>query len=723
MTDADLLNLGIDPTDIRRLGPKLDAEDAMQVSPTAVVQFSNRVSPADKIRWRKVTDVKTEIGNLDTLPRHIVPFATFMKDMATKATNGGLTSRDVIKAYTIARSSMNRSAVSTDKVKAAGLVLPKEFSDAKIRPEGAFGYWLLSPIGQQYLNAAEVAVVDAGSIADAVKVMAPFGTQNTLGGDLERAAGGDLHTRLPGMTAAIAKAARGKNAVRDWQDATDNMYGVREAKKGFLGSLLGFGQLPTFDARQINVNVEPSSKEDTLKALSSKKARSVVAKLARRMDALSLAMDPKFSPFYQHLVHHAVWDAVGGTETTHADVIDAMVRASNRAQPVGRAPEDIKPKENQRGQSSDTRDGDGGGRADSAGPAPLPGAPIIKGATGPDPRIVAVAEQYARDNGIDLKRQAEYVQVDPRRALRIANAYEVMRHAPNDPKVKEAYSNLIKQATAQYRALEDAGYKFWFIDPENDPYKSPWDALRELRSTKTMGVFSTADGFGSDESSSGSQSNPMEADTGMRWPYGSPDGETRPVLANDLFRAVHDAFGHGMEGAGFREHGEENAWQAHARLFTGSAVGAITSETRGQNSWLNFKATPLRKMVGDAKAEKLHPDNWQTITTGEHNRTAKVEDTIFADQKTGLMPEWTWTEGRAGDMDVMASNRAAKPELDKDVVALFKALQDSRGLGRIRAQERVDAHPMAETIRQVDDDFMDILERLDDAGLVKINCK
>jgi hypothetical protein len=238
-----------------------------------------------------------------------------------------------------------------------------------------------------------------------------------------------------------------------------------------------------------------------------------------------------------------------------------------------------------------------------------------------------------------------------------------------------------------------------------------------------MGVFSTADGFGSDESSSGSQSNPMEADTGMRWPYGSPDGETRPVLANDLFRAVHDAFGHGMEGAGFREHGEENAWQAHARLFTGSAVGAITSETRGQNSWLNFKATPLRKMVGDAKAEKLHPDNWQTITTGEHNRTAKVEDTIFADQKTGLMPEWTWTEGRAGDMDVMASNRAAKPELDKDVVALFKALQDSRGLGRIRAQERVDAHPMAETIRQVDDDFMDILERLDDAGLVKINCK
>jgi len=305
--------------------------------------------------------------------------------------------------------------------------------------------------------------------------------------------------------------------------------------------------------------------------------------------------------------------------------------------------------------------GDGRGRADSAGPAPLPGVPVIEGATGPDPRIVAVAEQYARENGIDLKRQAEYVRVDPKRAARIAAVYEAMAHAPQDPKVKEAYDNLIRQTTAQYRALEAAGYKFWFIDPKNDPYKSPWDALRDLRSKQSMGVFSTADGFGSEESDSGFEGNLMEAETDMLWPYGSPDGELRPVLANDLFRAVHDAFGHGMEGAGFREQGEENAWQAHARLFTGSAVAAITSETRGQNSWLNYNPELLKDVVGQEKAEQLHPDNWRTITVGEHNRTAIVKDTVFADQKTGLMPKWTWTEGRVGDA-VQASNRAA-PEM------------------------------------------------------------
>jgi len=56
------------------------------------------------------------------------------------------------------------------------------------------------------------------------------------------------------------------------------------------------------------------------------------------------------------------------------------------------------------------------------------------------------------------------------------------------------------------------------------------------------------------------------------------------------------------------------------RLFTASAVPAMTSETRGQNSWVNYG--PF----------------------GEQNR-ADPRNTTYADQKTGLMPEWTWTEG------------------------------------------------------------------------------
>lgn len=262
---------------------------------------------------------------------------------------------------------------------------------------------------------------------------------------------------------------------------------------------------------------------------------------------------------------------------------------------------------------------------------PLPGAPRVEGFTGPDPNLVRVAEGYAKSIGLNLRRQSEYVDVDPDRAARIAAAYDAMPHAPQDPKVKEAYQNLIRQTLAQYSALANDGYRFWFTDlsrADNEEYlSSPWNAMRDIRANKRMGVFPTLEGFGSGATELNVEDNPMLEDTGLRWPVGSPDSEQKaPVLANDLFRAVHDAFGHGLEGSGFRARGEENAWQAHVRLFNGSAVGAITSETRGQNSWLNYGP------YGDA------------------NRSAKVEDTVFADQKTGLMPSWTWEEGRAGDM-------------------------------------------------------------------------
>ena len=275
-----------------------------------------------------------------------------------------------------------------------------------------------------------------------------------------------------------------------------------------------------------------------------------------------------------------------------------------------------------RGQGSDT-----GGRTRSGSLSALEGAPTVRGVSGPDPRLVAVAEQYAADNGIDLKRQAEFVQVDAEFATRVADAYAEMEHNPQDPVVKEAYDNLIQQTTAQYQALVDAGYQFYFIDlntQEGQDYAaSPWNAMFDARDNQIMGVFSTAEGFGTSEDFS-ADANPLLADTGIEWPLG-PNGEMRPVYANDLFRAVHDAFGHGLEFTGFRANGEENAWQAHKRLFTGSAVAAITTETRGQNSWLNYGPN------------------------GEANRTASVDDTVFADQKTGLLPEFTWTENVSPD--------------------------------------------------------------------------
>lgn len=280
--------------------------------------------------------------------------------------------------------------------------------------------------------------------------------------------------------------------------------------------------------------------------------------------------------------------------------------------------------------------GDGGGRYSSGGLAPLEGAPNVRGATGPDVGIVSVAESFAEKSGIPFRRQARYAEVDEALARRIAQAYEDMPHAPQDPAVRAAYENLSRQTRAQYDALVDAGYRFDFFDAATDPYKgNPSDAMRDLRANKRMSVYGTYDGYGTaGVTGADIANNPMLADTGVRWT--DQNGVERPVLVNDLFRAVHDAFGHGLEGAGFRARGEENAWQAHMRLYTGDARAAATNETRGQNSWVNYG--PL----------------------GDANRTASLEDTKFARQKTGLMPEWTWTENLVEDALPVERSSAAK---------------------------------------------------------------
>ena len=281
------------------------------------------------------------------------------------------------------------------------------------------------------------------------------------------------------------------------------------------------------------------------------------------------------------------------------------------------------PNDSQGIQSQSTRDGRR--RQEGGSLAPLEGAPIIQGATGPDPSLVAAAERYAAQKGITFIRQGEYVKISPEFSTRIASAYSDMQNAPNDPVVKEAYQNLIRQTIDQYMALVDAGYTFSFFDSNTDPYEgNPYNAMRDLRKNKRMAVYGTYDGYGT-EGITGAEldNNPMLVDTGLRWL--DQKGVERIVTANDLFRAVHDAFGHGLEGSGFRARGEENAWQSHVRLFTGSAIAALTSETRGQNSWLNYGPY------------------------GEKNRDAKLEDTIFAEQKVGLMPSWTWEDGRAAD--------------------------------------------------------------------------
>jgi len=64
---------------------------------------------------------------------------------------------------------------------------------------------------------------------------------------------------------------------------------------------------------------------------------------------------------------------------------------------------------------------------------------------------------------------------------------------------------------------------------------------------------------------------------------------------NEMFRAVHDVYGHALHGTTFGPQGEEKAWAAHSGMFSPLAQAAMTAETRGQNSVVNY--TPLNARI------------------------------------------------------------------------------------------------------------------------------
>lgn len=144
----------------------------------------------------------------------------------------------------------------------------------------------------------------------------------------------------------------------------------------------------------------------------------------------------------------------------------------------------------------------------------------------------------------------------------------------------------------------------------------------------------------------------------------------RTALVNDVFRVVHDYFGHVKEGVGFRADGEVNAWRAHAAMYTPLARRAMTTETRGQNSWVNFGPQ------------------------GAANKTTNGADTTYAEQKIGLLPEW------ASDIDFSDN---AFPPIDVGALELEKFEDYSRRQRRNDSDFSNIAEPMHRIASPVDD--------------------
>jgi hypothetical protein len=267
--------------------------------------------------WRPMTDVRQDVPDTE-VPEYIQKgYGDFMAEQAKRAAAGNLNARDLIKAYTITRSSVNRGGLPYNTATKTGMQLPR--TQGLVRPEGAFSEWLGSPAGQRYLDDAVLGKFDEKDLEDMVTRFGPFGMPAVLADDMRYAAR-SLSPKGATISADVMA------SPEQYRETSQQLKGIGPAKSGFMASLLGRGDYPTFDARQIRLHTGQGGK-DAAKYMTRGKGvggEEAVARLADRQRAMDMSLDPSLDPFYQHLVHHTVWDKLGNEQTTHDDLVKAM---------------------------------------------------------------------------------------------------------------------------------------------------------------------------------------------------------------------------------------------------------------------------------------------------------------------------------------------------------------------------------------------------------------
>jgi hypothetical protein len=260
------------------------------------------------------------------------------------------------------------------------------------------------------------------------------------------------------------------------------------------------------------------------------------------------------------------------------------------------------------------------------------------------------AKEYLFQKGLKGDDTIDYTKIvaNRERASKIADLYENLPKMDRD--AVDEYEALASEVEEQFDYMtKTLGVKVEFV--ASDPYKTSKEMFEDV-SKGSLKVLSTA--------STGA--HPLFSDE-----------------QNDKFRAVHDYFGHAATGRGFGQDGEESAWVHHSQMFTEKARGALTTETRGQNSFFNNRG----KQFADQKVALLPPEFWQVPKV-----FVKMQIIRFApglkpilkhlpgqhDQSThGAWATGGYSEERQAGIAAMESMGPSREDLDN----LYDALQSS----------------------------------------------
>ena len=160
----------------------------------------------------------------------------------------------------------------------------------------------------------------------------------------------------------------------------------------------------------------------------------------------------------------------------------------------------------------------------------------------------------------------------------VADRFDRMPPISYDRALARRYDRLKRETRVQYQAVLEAGIE---VEPwlkPGQPYRDSADLVRNVRRTGTIQVFLTRDGHGPVD---GAGFHPMREPSGVT-------ARGVELSHNDLFRVVHDVFGHVMFGHGFGPAGEFKAAYCQMALLSDTARPVVFTEQVAQTCWFFY---------------------------------------------------------------------------------------------------------------------------------------
>jgi hypothetical protein len=275
----------------------------------------------------------------------------------------------------------------------------------------------------------------------------------------------------------------------------------------------------------------------------------------------------------------------------------------------------------------------------------------------------------------------------PKVSKAIANLYDKIMPAQNEQKVKDAYDAMVRETLDQFKFIVSKGLKVERYAGEGEPYANSKEMLKDLKENKTLKFLPNEVAFG--------QGPATSKDNIALQPSGVKLDDGYELTNSEVFRIVHDYFGHGILGNQFGPIGEENATLQHVDLYSDAAAPAVIFQTRGQNSWVNFsganaEAIELRKRARSLEKEGKTEEAAKLLAEADKMfKFAEPKIAIFPNEFNFKRHETARRISEKDDVDSRADKRA--DELSSTLETYSTRSRGTRGVNKrdVRRTESV----------------------------------